>query len=444
MNKLFCKLTLSAVLVGALLIFNGALITAHPNAVEIDDSMIHEYLIESFGYEFVENYFQAKEMVSELYDGLPVSRMGDVMYPAYFGGMYINDDGELVILQVTDATLNEHTTLDTFEDAVFKSAEFSYRELNAVMDLLNWRINGSEANASAWSLDVINNRVVVQLINYGADEIAEFRNTILDSPMVIFEEGEVVLLGGEQVQDVRAFANPQITPFNMPPFSTTRPSANQPIIQNPRPHIRTGDQIWFYRSGRGWLNHLSVGYRASNLDGRLGFVSAAHRDVQPGLLSARGGLQAGDIVTNHQGIRIGVVQRAQLQGLDAVFVVTDAGVVINSHGPLTYDGIIVGQLVLSRGSQSGYQFATISNANTSALVGNPLSNIRIDQGIRADINLIDGDSGGVVYTVTVNPTTNMAEIRGVAGINIAGNGFPLQGLFSRADAINRAFSLRLR
>ncbi|MCL1991071.1 MAG: S1 family peptidase [Defluviitaleaceae bacterium] len=442
MNKFLRRLIIAFFLGFSLLATGIAFASNHADSIEINEMSLHDYLIENYGYAFIQNHNHALEMISELYGLFPTSRMGATIYPAYFGGLYINEDGELVILKLEDGLSNSNTMIARFEDAIIKPAEFSYQALVATMDFLNATITDPVmSNTSAWSLDVIGNQVVVALIDYNPDAIDLFRNTILDSPIITFEQGDIITMDGvfheEQRQEMAA--------FSVPLFGTTRPSATQPMIQNPRPQIRTGDQIWFYRAGRGWIDHLSVGYRASNLWGEPGFVSAAHRDVPflP-LPLFGGGLQVGDIVTNHFGARIGVVHQARLQGIDAIFVATDPGVVVHSHGPLTYDGIVVGQLVLSRGAQSGYQFATILNANTSASVGTLLNPIRIDQGIRADINLIDGDSGGVVYTVTVNPHTNMAEVRGIAGINIAGNGLLANGLFSRADNINRILHLSLR
>jgi len=419
MNKFFRNLTIFAVL--RIILFGSSVLAADH---EHDEMSMQGYLIENYGYEFIENYNLALEIVTELYELFPTNRMGDTIYPTYFGGKYINDEGDLVILQIKDATSNESTTLDYFEDAVFKLADFSYTELVAVMDFLDWKITCAESNASTWYLDVINNRVVVQLTNYGADEIAIFQDMILDSPIIVFEQGEKSILANNQL-DERQSQNIQSRLFGTP--SPRPPALASPIIQNVRLDIRTGDRIWVFRNGVGWIDgaYLSIGYRVQAFNGEIGFVTAAHIPTD---------MQIGDIISNNSGVRIGVVRQAQLPGIDAAFVATGANVVMSSHTNLAaagnYNGTFVGQRVVFHGATTGTQVGSILIPRISVL--------GLNAGMHTTLNFRGGDSGGVIYTIDA-----AGHVTGTAGI--ANSTLPIvpYSVVSRADAINNTFGLRL-
>jgi len=419
MNKFF-RNTVTFALLGVVLLGITMLVPEHVDSVEGD---VHDYLLEAYGYEFVENYNLAFEMAAELYDLLPVDRMGGVVYPDHFGGMYINDEGKLVILELV-----EDGEFDGFEDAIFKPAEFSYNELTAIMDFLDWAIADVELNASAWYLDVINNRVVVELINYGSAEIAAFQDTVLDSPMIAFEQGEETALVSGQLQSLLCRNVPQ------------PPAVNLPTIPNTRVDIRTGDRIWVFRYGLGWIDggFLSIGYRAQAANGEIGFVTAAHVDMPRGM-------QVGDIIANNSGVRIGEVRQARLRGIDAAFVAIGANVAMSSHTNLAAAGNynsfnLPGQRVIIHGGTSGTRVGTIIVPHFTYFIG-PTT---VYSAMRTTNPVNSGDSGGVVYTIGSN-----GNVTGTVGIVNSGAGIPCLNItlpytvVSRAGAINRAFNLRI-
>jgi len=429
MNKFF-RNTVTFALLGAVLLGITVLVSDHVDSVEGE---VHNYLLEAYGYEFVENYNLAFEMATELYDQLPVDRMGGVVYPDHFGGMYINDEGKLVILELV-----EDGAFDGFEDAVFKPAEFSYNELIATMDFLDWAIAGVEPNASAWYLDVINNRVVVELINYGSAEIAAFQDTVLDSPMIAFEQGEETALVSGQFAEGQSQGIQSLICRNVP--QPRPPAVNLPTIPNTRVNIRTGDRIWVFRNGLGWIDggFLSIGYRAQAANGEIGFVTAAHVDMPRGM-------QVGDIIANNSGVRIGEVRQARLHGIDAAFVAIGANVAMSSHTNLAAAGNynlinLPGQRVIIHGGTSGTHVGTIIFPHLTYFIGRTT----IYSAMRTTNTVNSGDSGSVVYTIGSN-----GNVTGTVGIVNSGAGIPCLNIpmpytvVSRAGAINRAFNLRI-
>lgn len=402
-------------------------VSDNDEAVTSHDITLDAYLLENYGSTFLENYHDSLDMIATFYDELPSDITDEVIYPEYFGGLYINDEGELVILKLEDEISNDQTSISNFEDAVIESVEFSYQELVETMDFLNAIANGSEqfdtliSLTNTWSLDVINNQVLVSLIDYNPEEVARFQQEILDSPVIVFEQTSLA----DHEYSSEAFEQQWIFPVNVPnPPTSPRPASAGTAI-------RTGDRIFSYRTGVGYLGGLSAGYRALGPNGEMGFVTAAH---------VPGGAQIGDIITNYNGTRLGVVQRAQLPGIDAAFVVLDPGVSITSRTNLAaggnYNGV-VGQRVRTYGATSGApRVGTILTSHMSAIMsggGNGL--VVITDAIRATGLGLAGDSGAVVYTIDA-----AGHVTGTAGIHL---GITIYSFISRADSINSAFNLRL-
>ena len=65
-----------------------------------DDQSFQDYIIQEFGFEFAANYFNSLNVLEAFYSILPKDGTGNVIYPDYFGGIYINSNGEIVLLVV--------------------------------------------------------------------------------------------------------------------------------------------------------------------------------------------------------------------------------------------------------------------------------------------------------------------------------------------------------
>ena len=119
-------------------------------------------------------------------------------YPDFYGGRY----GNKVYFLAEDAisgNLDQYFQVKGWIESdgiVIETVAFSYNDLNATMEILDsMALSGSRPqafdNANWWRPDLENNRITVGLFSCGEEEINRFKETILDSPMIIFEEDTV-------------------------------------------------------------------------------------------------------------------------------------------------------------------------------------------------------------------------------------------------------------
>ena len=148
--------------------------------------------------EFLDNVEEAIEMLEVLYDSFPTGEEGEVHYPDDFGGVYFDDEGNLVRLQVPSEMDEESERFDSYHDSITstREVEFSYNYLVWIMDMLDhYSISGRDMHSAvSWGLDVRENRVIVGLLDYHLENILAFRRNLLDSPALVFQQGEVVYI----------------------------------------------------------------------------------------------------------------------------------------------------------------------------------------------------------------------------------------------------------
>jgi len=156
------------------------------------------------------------------------------------------------------------------------------------------------SNANSWFIDVVGNRIVVELIDFSPEAALNFRETVFDSPILDFEESRF--------------------PVFLPPYDNEmhgerdeQYSDNFVGIEplNPLLTVRPGDSIQVFRGGN-LVGSLSVGYLAYS-GSRRGFVTAAHA----GFNQFGSGVRAGDTV-HFGGRQIGSIQNTGDHSLDIV------------------------------------------------------------------------------------------------------------------------------
>ena len=408
-----------------------------------------ESLIEEYGAEFAQNYFRSLEILPLLFDSFAVSRMGETIYPADFGGVYINDYGSITILTVESQSVGI-LALDGFaasrDDAVItREVNFSYSYLRETMGALDYLIQSkfeshiAAYNAAAWHLDVINNRLLVELLDFSAEMIDLFRTTIFDSPVLYFAESS-----GRVVIPPYYFADYHF------PYDDLYSSAEggfveiAPLVQNIT--ISPGEPIYLRRGGATG-SAASLGFRAyqgswsAGTQQTDGFVVAAHMGM-----GASAPLTHGDrLYVNSSGTfrYIGTVWDYRLQGLDAAFVRRCPTVALNNRaGTHSFSDHIlttpvVGLRVYSGGRVSGVRGGRITNSLSSVTISNPSSarTIVVTHAATADYPSVEGDSGGIAFV----PGT--AVNSGIVGITIGRS--DTRSFISRADEINRVLRIRL-
>ena len=77
---------------------------------------LREQTIAEFGQDFVINHDRSAEIANMLVDSFPQSRIdGTRIYPDYYGGLYIDADGNLVVLLVSQGNHADFSAHSTFQ-----------------------------------------------------------------------------------------------------------------------------------------------------------------------------------------------------------------------------------------------------------------------------------------------------------------------------------------
>jgi len=343
------------------------------------------------------------EQINLFYEYLPMNRLGQVMYPYYFGGMYIDEEGNLVVLQV-ESPYDSEIGSRFSDDIIVKMVEFSYNEIMMIHNQLT-RIFTNEYLkypnlAGSWT-DIINNRVVVTLFEYNDEAISNFKENVSQSPLIVFEEYEILNLYEESYLDkAESMMNnySQITPLNN-------------VTVSPGDTIRMGSST----GGR-----CSVGFRVGNR-GVRGFVIAAHCGGN------------GTRVYNASGRHIGTVRSRFLEHIDASFVEINANVNVGSVLPYAVQLApvaatpVVGQIIISRGAINGMRSGLISRVNYNTTITGVGT---ITNALRTTLIGSPGDSGGVAFS------RFNGQIHHIQGIVIGGQN-NANGIVSRTSEITR-------
>ena len=164
-----------------------------------DDFCLWEYLVSVHGAERMYNQSRSLDILQGLHESFPHIRAGRISYPPFYGGSYLDDNGNLVILVVSSAMLDsDDTHLEAFlhelsiNEVTVRQVEFAYRDLIATSTILRGLISDSShvinQLVNTWYSDIMNNRLAVELHELSEEKIALFRSEVYDSPIIIFRE----------------------------------------------------------------------------------------------------------------------------------------------------------------------------------------------------------------------------------------------------------------
>ena len=416
---------------------------------------MEEHTIALFGYEFVQNHERALEAIYVLYSILPQDRLGQTMYPNSFGGIYINNEGNLVALTVENGDTSLFAPLTGMYGVLTREVEFSYNELWSTFEFLNeFDYNTRIENAFSWALCIAANRILVTLYDYSDEQITVFRRDVLDSPILVFSEAPEIIWESYQPIESTMFRIEATYEEIEPLSSTIIARFGDRLLTNVRPTpCSTGD----------FVTEASIGYRATRSTSSgltRGFVTVAH--VFPNDTSNQ------HVYVDQFGRRVllGVTVVSNFHAVDAAFIgindirhslftgpnlwnIVGESVTLpdglrvpiqSSHG-----NIIQGGTVHTIGSQSGLRTGTINNVALT-LDLHPTRYAPRQQSVRltiVDISYnrasIPGDSGAIVFSrTTTNPQIRMY---GVVGIHVGAAG--TRGYAMSATTINSRLGIRL-
>lgn len=164
------------------------------------------------------------------------SSVGNPIYPEYYGGTYVDDEGNLVVLITEDAATtrdaSEAQMLLSCDNIVFMPCKHSYNRLKQLVDSISMLIDENVVwsnNIGMYGIDDVNNNVSVYLYDDSRTKREEFLKDFSDELVGIGWCGSI------------------------------------------EEHAAIPCGFALYSKSRG-----SVGYRAKDSEGKIGIVSAGH------------------------------------------------------------------------------------------------------------------------------------------------------------------------
>lgn len=124
---------------------------------------------------------------------------GKYAYPDYYGGAYIDDNGKLVVYITKgfeNNTRSAVTRASGTDNVTFRTGNYSYRELNEVMDVIDSKVftNGIFANlypnVVSACIDDVNNCIRVNLLDVSASAISDFKSSVTDAACIKFKKAQ--------------------------------------------------------------------------------------------------------------------------------------------------------------------------------------------------------------------------------------------------------------
>ena len=349
---------------------------------------IEDYLVKELGENYklkLEKNEKSVKNAQNLEKEFVTDEKGSTIYPDYFGGMYIDKDDQLVV-QIVKSKLSASDTekySKLINDANKEYVQYSYRELKDIHDkVLNYFLNDNKlVNITGVSIDVLSNRVIVELKEKSEDTINVFRENIIDSALIEFEQG----------QNFEAVAN-------------LNPGASY-----------------------GWC---SFAYRA-RLSGRNGIVTAAHcvnsgQSLSFGTVKKwqrSGSIDAAWIETNSSNTPTNTLNSKP----PFSNITTISTSVVTSFYP--------GQAVAKLGGATGFTVGSVTNGSYSGTV----DGINHTNLVRANLVANHGDSGGIVIDQNAILGNNSYATAGVVKAKSNSNGTDM--LFTKASQVNSIFGI---
>lgn len=341
------------------------------------------------------------------------SRSGETIYPEYIGGLYINDGNNLVV-QIVDDYLPEkkdynyntyNKILTMSDNLIVENVQYPLNELNTIIQFLEnyYKTNYSYEtyaiynnvlasvsnftlgeNVESFYIDEAKNRVVVKLYKNTLSEIEKFKDTVVNSQAIIFEQADKLV-------------------------DEHNPGGPLPAT-----------------------NTCSLGYRAriSSNTSIVGIMTAGH-------CSQTGG-EVGTVIVNSNGSLFGTIWSWQQSGsIDAAFIATLGQTLTNTlnknssntgTGPTlsttVASSFTAGQWVGKVGISTGYTVGKV--VSPSATVAG-FTNL-----VTATYDSSSGDSGSIVFSGSTSNYITAGIHKGRTGSN---------ALFSKASVINSAFGI---
>lgn len=200
MGKKF-KILIALAVISILSLFMNSF-TAYAQGLSDIPSMLPEGKTIEFYTTQAESILQYNQLLNKLSiqsESIVQSReiAGKVRYDDCFGGAYLNEVGELVVLLTSDTYENRKMVSEYTgnADIATEPCKFSYNELTEVISTINNHLDELQergADLSSMYRDVMNNCVVIKVRNLNAYKEAEIREVVDSGAIVIQNTDEEI------------------------------------------------------------------------------------------------------------------------------------------------------------------------------------------------------------------------------------------------------------
>lgn len=358
--------------------------TSHTIIAHTEDSLSEGYWMQVKAYD---NYNRLMNVMRQQ----TRSNNQSNTYPDYYGGAYINEENQLVVL-ITKGHLTTRDAVsiqnEVTDNVIYEPCEYSYNKIRNVIDSIKNELALTPellSHVSMLGIDDAGNRVFMCLSD-------DLKSSTFDNDLITCFPGTFV-----HQENSPRIVNPDDATIPMPP---TYPS------------ILCGDSI-YKRTATGWHGG-SVGYRAIDEFGEVGFVTAGH-NIELGKHAV--------CPSTKEVIAIAVNSKYLTDYIDAAFctvsnkkfsLTNNINYTIKSNPQIEHwdtlsthivSNMIMGTTVYMSGMRSKNQVGRVisSYATFPIKVDTTDNNSYNDSILFRDVVLSDyssqeGDSGGIVYT----------------------------------------------
>lgn len=331
-------------------------------------------------------------------DSFPKNKKGENIYPDYYGGIYINDNDDLV-LQIIKKNIPDEASLEynkykeilsINKDIIIEYVNNSYNDLEN--EIAKIAVNIDNTDVISYYIDILNNNIVIE-VETSIEKLQNIKNNISNSKLITFKNGEknvAYLSPGEKI-----------------------------TLTN----LTDGGCAWGYRARKGT---------------QFGMITAAHcYDLDE---------FSSPITLNNFGK---IVNWKKSGSVDATFIVpnnpsylyntlykTPLGSSELSLSTTVTNNYYIGQFVGQSSYKSGWQTGTLKIVNAAVNVGYPnRPSVNYVQIGVTDVYGQPGDSGGIIFSGTASNPTTMGIVLG--GPYTGGH----ETKFIYASNINKEFGL---
>ncbi len=187
------------------------------NSNENQKKFLEEVNFDSKYFKFVKGEFKlyddedikkngiASDNAQKIYSLFEIDNTNNYIYPDYIGGIYIDEDNNLV-LQIVEKNIPNIESqeyeiytkiISVSNEIIIKYVDYSYNELKEKLKEVTdkMKINGyfKNLNISIWSVDIKNNGLFYGVVNYDENIISKIKDEYKNSLVITFEQkGKIV------------------------------------------------------------------------------------------------------------------------------------------------------------------------------------------------------------------------------------------------------------